>query len=134
MFRGQISIDLILTCIFAVVFVSAGSLIFFNISNFKENQTEISLRHQLKLISSDVADFIIVSKTFDSTDIRELSLKKKVNLVNYDGKLLSPSLSIDNNDVIANINVGGVDINEKSYYGDTSLSISFSDDLVSVIK
>ncbi|MDD3159407.1 MAG: hypothetical protein PHQ98_00390 [Candidatus ainarchaeum sp.] len=132
---GQISIDLIMTCLFVIVLSSS---FFFISSNFKENQEEIALRNQLKLISSDLADFIIVSKTFDSTEFFAVDLEKKIDLVTYGGKKYLPTVTISNDELTASLNLtingAPVGISEKSYFGNdlTKIKIETVNNLLKI--
>ena len=112
--RGQISLDLILTLLVTIIFLT--SMAYF-VTDFGRSQNNILLDNQLKTISSDLATQITATNALSETDFE---LRLKIPRIIFEEKFDTPTIFITNNKIIASYN----DINEESYFSENNSVIN----------
>ncbi|MDD4250647.1 MAG: hypothetical protein PHX27_00465 [Candidatus ainarchaeum sp.] len=89
--KGQISIDLILTIIALLIFISSTTIIFGEILN---NHKLIAIENELKINTNNYASLIIASEALEDFDYNILV---KIKELNFDDQKILPIISFDEN-------------------------------------
>jgi uncharacterized membrane protein len=92
--RGQISLDLILILIVAVIAITTMSVF---VGNFQQAAEEVALENQLDQISFELADFVTASQVMDLT---VFEVKTKIPEISYKGKKYLPIVEIQGNEIV----------------------------------
>ena len=109
--KGQLSIDLLLTCIIALIIIGSFSTF---LSGFRDSQESFLAESQLKGVASEAATFITSSRAMADTNYRaELRLPK----VSYKETYSYPSIRFtDQNMVYASISYEGKTLEAGAYF------------------
>jgi len=110
--RGQISIDLLITLIIAIMVIGAFTII---LNGFQTGQEEFFLRTQLRESSSTLASFVTSTNAISDTNF---TTQLMIHHVSYKNILKQPVVTIiDQNYVKLTIDIGdGVTITESSFF------------------
>jgi hypothetical protein len=127
--KGQLSIDLLLTCIVALMII--GSFTVF-LNNFRDNQEASLAESQLKGIASEAAAFITSSQAIADTNFRaELRLPK----VSYKEIYSYPEIRFaDQNAVYASISYEGRTLEAGAYFSKSADTNASADNGMLVVK
>ncbi len=94
--KGQLSIDLMLTGVAALIIISSFLIV---ATNFAENQKEISIQNQLKIVATQAGTFITSSQALGQprTENKPINFKAKtiLNKIYVDEKQMNADLNFD---------------------------------------
>jgi len=127
--KGQLSIDLLIACIIALMII--GSFTIF-LNNFKENQEASLTEMQLKEVASNAATFITSSQAMWDTNFKaELRLTK----VTYGSLYDYPTIRFDDqNFVYASIRYNGNTLEEGASFSKNKGTTLSTDNGILVVK
>jgi len=126
--KGQISIDLTLTIIVAVLIIMAFSGV---TTQIRDNQKEINLKNQLENEAIEISNLINTTQLFNNTNF---IVEKEINWVNFGEKIFPPIVSIDENKIIISETISGKNISaQANFYNRDTILIEIEKDKL-VIK
>jgi uncharacterized protein (UPF0333 family) len=95
--KGQVSLDLLLTILALVIFISTTTMI---INEIKQNNELIILDNKLKIIANDYSSLITTSELLIDFNYE---IRKNLDVVIFKGKKTIPELTTNNEKLILNI-------------------------------
>lgn len=119
MAKGQISIDLLITLIVAIMIIGAFTII---LTGFQNEQENFYLRNQLRTQSEQTAAFITSTRALSDTTF---TTKLNISQVVYKNNKLTPLVRVDQNKIVFRVDYDGGFVQEESYFSrDPTYTIS----------
>ena len=127
--KGQLSIDLLLACIIALMIIGSFSVF---LNNFRDNQEASLAESQLKGAASEAATFITSSRAIADTNfMAELRLPR----VSYKEIYSYPEIRFaDQNTVYVSISYGGKTLEAGAYFSKSADTNVSADNGMLVVK
>jgi|GEM_PF-2410394 len=108
--KGQISIDLTLTIIVAVLIIMAFSGV---TTQIRDNQKEINLKNQLENESIEIANLINKTQIFNNANFR---IEKEIKWLNFGEKKGPATITIDENKITISETISGKNLSAENYF------------------
>jgi len=110
--KGQISIDLLITLVVAIIVIVSITAFF---SNYSANQEKMLLQNQLDMTASKISAFITSSQAMNGTTF---TAKMPIEQISYAGERFYPTIAIqsDENKAVISESKSGLNLRTESYY------------------
>jgi beta-galactosidase/beta-glucuronidase len=107
--KGQISLDLIMTLIIALIIIGASFTI---INNIKETNEIVFLQNQLKKEANKYSNFINSTSILDDTNFRT---EIKIDKIIFENTKIMPEFNIDEDNKKISVSVSEIIVDENVY-------------------